>query len=304
MRRAATIIPLLFVLLLLSGCEWRDTYSGTLFLDGRHTLQQVNGDLIMLGGDAVLAPDARVAGSVYLLGGNLQISGNVAGDILLVGGTLSVEPGAAVNGTLTVRGGTLRQSPQARIAHVTIEEMQATSGPTGWALAAQVLWFTIIALLLSGVAALLVHTRAAPFVRIGEAATRHPLVASTLGLLVVIVSLSAAVLMVYTIILLPVVLLGLFCLAATVLYGWMSFGMRVSKALSSRFGWPRRIESQAFIGMLLVMVAVGIAGIIPVIGPFIVAEFTVISVGSVLLTHFGTIPFVPADARASASPTV
>jgi hypothetical protein len=112
-------------------------------------------------------------------------------------------------------------------------------------------------------------------------------------MLVGIVGLSLLVLLAYTIILIPVALLGLVCLSLAMLYGWLACGIflgnwvvpRLKAGIGER--WTAFIGSSIFILILNAITAIPRAG--GILGILVAA----IGLGAVFLTRFGLRRFTP-----------
>lgn len=90
----------------------------------------------------------------------------------------------------------------------------------------------INALLLGLAAAFLMRFFPRDVARVGEAAARHTLVSGSIGLLVGVIGISLLVMMAYTILLIPVSLLGLLGLGLAIVFGWIGLGSMVGTLLS------------------------------------------------------------------------
>jgi cytoskeletal protein CcmA (bactofilin family) len=293
MKRLLIVLLLLFPLLTLSACE-PQVYSGKIILEGKHALMTVDGDLVMLGGQVTLKQGSQVTGSVYLLSGDLQADGTIRGDVSLMAGTLTLGPHARVEGNLKVGAGTLNRSPGAMVVGGVVNGgagIAVPLAPAWWnaqSLLAQVFWFPGRALLVALLALLLVRFVPKPTARLGKAVAEHTVIAGALGLLALVVTLSLLVFMAFTIILIPLALLGILMLGVAALYGWIAIGLQVGQALVWLFKWKVRSSVAAFLGTLLFMLAVLGIGYIPIAGSVALVLSAAIGLGGVLLTRMGT----------------
>jgi len=286
--------------MLLSACE--DRYSGWLVLGGVQQLdagELLEGELILFDGSVVVARGARINGSVYMLGGDLQLDGVVAGDISLIDGRVTFAPGSIVLGSVRRAGGEVTGVDQARIDGGLREgaglevplELTRTARPPRDVL----LQSLVGAILLGLAAAAAVRFMPAALVRVAHTATRYPLVSASLGLLVAVVGPALMVMMAFTVILIPLALISFIVAGLIVVYGWVSLGSALGSVLASRL--PPRLgpSSIAFLGTLLFMLLLGLVELIPVIGTWLALLLAIITLGAVLLTRFGTRTFVPAN---------
>jgi hypothetical protein len=301
MKRLLIVLLLLFPLLTLSACE-PQVYSGKIILEGKHALMTVDGDLVVLGGQVTLKQGSQVTGSVYLLSGDLQADGTIHGDVSLMTGTLSLGPHARVEGGLNVGAGTLNRSPAAIVVGGVVNGgagITVPLAPAWWnaqSLVAQVLWFAGRALFVALLALLFVRFVPKPTARLGKAVAEHALIAGALGLLALVVTLSLLVFTAFTIILIPLALLGILMLGAAALYGWIALGLQVGQGLVRLFKWKTRSSLTAFLGTLLFMVVAMGIGYIPIAGSVVLVLSAAIGLGGVLLTRMGTRTYAPGKA--------
>jgi hypothetical protein len=111
MRPKTLALLMLLLALGLAGCE--GAYSGILIVDGTHTYRAgelLIGEMALVSGNVVIEKGARLTGSVYMMGGSLQVEGEIGGDLSLIGGEASLGPGARVEGGVNHAGGRLNQS--------------------------------------------------------------------------------------------------------------------------------------------------------------------------------------------------
>lgn len=294
------VLPfLLLVSLLLTACE--DRYSGWLVLDGVQELdggETLDGELLLFDGAVIVPAGARVTGSVYMLGGDLQLDGAVEGDVSLVDGRLSFGPEASVGGSVNRAGGQVLGAGQAQIAGGLREgagleiplELTRTRRSAGDILLQSLIGGFLLGLAAAGV----VRLMPVALNRVAHAATRHALVSGSLGLLVAVVGPALVVMMAFTVILVPLALLALFIAGLIILYGWIALGVTLGNWLAPRL--PRRPgpSLSAFLGVWLFMLLLGLVELIPVAGSVLSLLVAIIALGAVLLTRFGARTFVPA----------
>lgn len=303
MRSIGHILALLILVLALSACGEREegVLSVTAVVEGEHTFgsdEPIAGALIVLGGETTLEKGGRVAGSVFVLGGSLQVEGTIEDDLSVLNGEISLGPSAVVQGTLREGGGTLTQSPQATIGEVvtTETELEPRLSP-GWAgqsLVNRILWISLDTLGLAVLAFVFARLRPAPLARVSRTIVEQPVVSGAFGILVGVVVPSLLVMMAFTVVLIPVMLLGVLVGALVVAYGLMGCGAALGAWLRHRFEWQVSPALSAFVGTLLFMLFTHIVAIVPLIGGIIPLAFTVVGIGAVLLTRFGLYRFVPA----------
>ena len=105
----------LLAMLVLTGCS--PVGSGDGLIVGRSYRlsagDQVDHDLAIFGGSAILEKDSKVNGSVTIFGGSIVIDGEVDGDVSVFGGVVSLEDHAIVRGDVVTYGGSISRSDSA-----------------------------------------------------------------------------------------------------------------------------------------------------------------------------------------------
>lgn len=297
------LLSLVFILLL-SACQAGEVnsgaYSGTLVLEGSHTYAEgdtLPGVLVMLGGEVTLQPGARVDGQVFLLGGSLNVEGQVERDISAIGGELTLGPGAVVGGDVRVGSGELRRSPQAAVQGKVLTGAASGVEPGDLfperSLGQRLIWLIPEALILAGLAYLAASYIPRPVSRVKRAAVGHPVVSIAMGLLAGIVLPVLLVVMAFTLILIPVTLLGLVVGFLAIGYGWVGIGTAVGHRLATWRNWALRPPASAFLGTLVFMLVVNLVALIPAVGSLVSLLTATTGLGAVLLTRFGLREFVP-----------
>jgi hypothetical protein len=298
MKRPLVILLAILAALITTACD-QEVYSGRLILDGAHSVsagERIDGELAVVGGRVALEEGSTVTGSVYVVGGTVEIAGDIGGDVTLLLGDLTLEPRAHVHGDLNLGGGRLERSPEATVAgavtagiglQVPAELPQPTPRERLPRFLIQTLFVALLALLA-------VRFMLRAVARVADAASGHPVVAGAMGLLVGVVGLSLLVLMAFTIVLIPVTLLGILSLGVAVVYGWIAFGVLTGNFLSRKLEWKLRPTTAAFLGTLLVMALMSALEVIPLVGGMIAILISCVGLGAVFLTGLGTRRFVPA----------
>lgn len=280
-----TIIPLLIAaLLLVSGDS--DVETAQLMMTGNHVLEAHDGALIV--GEATVAVPARaqVPGPIYVIGGELVVSGAVNGDVIQLAGTVTIESGASIGNELQHVAGTLVVSDDADIGRRTSLDL---TGATGDRPTARYLSGAMLVLVLSWVGFLLTKKRRAALDNVAAAVTGHPVATFTVGVLLTLTFISVFVFMAMTLVLLPVALLGLLAGVVTLGYGVIAWGHLIGNRLPLRHD---RLSTS--LGVVLVMIGMQLAGSIPLVGDLIVAAVLLLGLGAVVVTYYGVTRFRPA----------
>lgn len=282
----------------LSACSPTGLQRLLLVTEGQHTIDEnMPGDLIVLGGSVTVPQGAALQGTLFLLRGGATLAGQVNGDIFQLGGRLVLQAGARIQGDLQAAGGELLRSPQSEIAGnvdngagvLFSEELTRPPAPPLDRLRKALL----DSLLLGLAAATLARFFPAPLLRVAESAAHHPAVSAAMGFLVAVVGISLLVTMAYTILLIPVALLGLLVLGAAVAMGWIAWGMLLGQWLFRLFKVGRGTAWAAFAGTILFGLTQAGLSLIPTLGSIFNLLIALVGFGAVFLTRFGLQRFRP-----------
>ncbi len=276
-----------------------DTLNGSLVVIGGNIIieadAKVNGDVVLIGGN--MQADGDINGNVALIGGNMELSSEVSEDVAVIGGQAQLTDTAVVNGDFATVGGQLDRDPDAQIKgevvnNVTPDFDNPTDVPnvpnvpnvpgvpnvnfsfdpwTGF------FGVTFKALAMAGIAALLTLFLDVQIKRVGDYLVSQPLIAGSVGLLTMFIS----ILLIFTV--LPVFVL----LCAWVL-GIVALGQEVGDRFTRAINqvW-QPILSTAFGTFLLTLVS-GYIGLIPCVGWSFNFVLTLAAIGAVVMTRFGT----------------
>lgn len=286
---------------MLSACELQDSYSGRVAVKGSTTLQageELDGELLVTGGRTLLSRDSRVTGSVFILGGTLETNGEIEGDLSLVGGRVIVGPHTHIGGDLTVGGGTLERSDQAQVEGGIYDDASGLQTKLGSLLIERPAWerwrdFLVIDLILAGVAYLVVRFMPRPVGRVARAASQHGLVSGALGVLVVLVAPALLVMMAFTMVLIPLTVIGILFLGALAAYGLIAVGLKLGLRIAKTIGRELQPAAAAFWGTLVLMILLGILQQLGWVGGGFAILIVAVAIGAVLLTRFGMRTYVP-----------
>lgn len=272
------------------------------------------GDLVVFGGSVTIEANAVVQGSVIVIGGSLFSDGEVRGDVVVIGGAVRLDENAHITGNLSTIGAPVSRAEGARVDGSILDNpqrpsllapeasTQAASGPR--TVLESVLGFfgQVLNLFLQSVgfgllAALLVLFLPQQTRRVGEVIPTQPAWAGAMGLgslLLFITALVALALFSVLIVTLPLTLplmLGIAVIfaSATVL-GWVGLGTEIGLRLETAFKTTFPLPLSAGLGTFLLNLVSSGFGLIPVLGWIVPALLTLIALGAVFLTRFGTRP--------------
>ncbi|HSM56849.1 MAG TPA: hypothetical protein VK879_11905 [Candidatus Sulfomarinibacteraceae bacterium] len=292
-------ILVLLPLLALAGCA-DGAVSGTLIWEGEHVYepgQRVQGHLAVVEGRVVVPEGAQVAGSIYMLGGDVEVAGEVSEDVTMIGGDLQLGPSARIGGDLSVGGGELERAAEATVLGQVlvggdVDVSLDTLFPQRTA-RQRLLQLLPEALMVAALAYLLARFVHRPLSRVSQTSVEHPFVATAMGALVTIVGPALLVLMAFTVILIPVSVIGLLLAGLVVAYSWSALGLALGQWLRRRLGRDWSAPATAFVGAFVFITITNLLVFIPLIGGWIGILATIVGVGGVFLTRFGLREFVP-----------
>jgi len=278
------LIPMLLLTLLLIASDGADTGTARLVLSGEHQLDDTR-ETVIVGDAAVTIPDdAVVTAPIYVIGGTTRITGAVDARVTQIAGTLVVDGDAEVD-QLRVIGGSRRVASTADIGRRT----SADPAPRTQTPLRSVVPLAVAAGALALIGARLERTRRRNLDNIAGAVSRHPVVTATVGLLLVITALSLLLFMAFTLVLIPVSLLGLTVGIAVTALGIIGWGHRLGQRLPLQ--QPRAATAA---GVVAVTVLLQVVGAVPVVGDLVVGFVLLSGLGAVVVTYLGFTGFQPA----------
>ena len=278
------LVPLLIIVLLMISAGGVDVETTEFVIEGGHEITEHRGALIVGDATVTVPEDETISGPVYVIGGEFQVLGTVEGDVTQLSGSLLVEDGAAIDGELQHIGGSEELADEATIAErTTIDFTPAEPDPIA---AYTPIILTTLVLALAG--AWLSQKRRALLENIGTAAWDHPVISLTVGALLSVTFLALFVFMAFTLVLLPVSILGLAIGLVTIAYGIIALGYIAGQQLDT----PRVGLATGF-GIIGVMVLFQVVGVVPILGDLITGALLLIGFGAVVVTYFGLQEFEP-----------
>lgn len=282
--------------------------AGSYTLEAGETLE---GNLCLIGGVATLQEGSVVHGDARVMAGTLSVQGTITGDILATGGAISLGGLARVEGNINLAAASLNRAPGAEVLgdinrswsspSMSVPGLSTDTGAnffspiwTGLMILFQSFVWAVVALLVL----LFFPTHAE---RAAQTIVSQPLIALGMGLLTIVVMPILLVIMSITIIGLPVALVGAIALVAAWAFGMVVLGLEVGKRLGSVIKVDLAPAVQAGLGVFLLTLTTGLVGKIPCIGPVTGVLVSMIGLGAVLLTFFGTRPY-PLPAALQSAP--
>lgn len=278
--------------LFLSACS--GVYSGTVIFDGDHVFDstvRLRGDVFMRSGSAEFASGSMVDGTVYVLGGAVAVNGSVGGDITLLDGQVTLGPTATVTGDIRHGGGQLERASGATIGGTVIRGGGVTlplAENSGSRSAADILRTASAALILAAIGFLIVRWRLEPVETVANATLTHWPVATSWGVLALLVLPPLLVVMAFTVVLIPLVLLLGGLLFLIIGYGTIALGWRLGRWLWRLSGRPPAPATATFAGTLVLASLYNV----PWVGGGLLLIVAIPTLGAIWLTRAGGRPYV------------
>jgi hypothetical protein len=258
----------------------------------------LEGNLAVIGSTANIEKGAVVNGDVILTGGTIAIEGTVNGNVLAIGGAVNIEDTAAINGDVVSVGASVKHSALAKISGQITEQApinlnfntakESSPAQTKQDLLAKLLTAAFESLAMAALAVVLALVFPEQIKRVSDALSKEPLVCGGVGLLIIIGAPVALIILTITIILIPVTIVASMLLALALIYSWMVVGYNLGYRLSHLFhaSWPTPVASG--IGVLILSLVVGLIFLIPCIGWIIGFILSLIGLGAVVISRFGS----------------
>jgi len=271
----------------------------------------LNEDLVIIGGQVILQEGSTVNGSIILLGGRLEISGKVDGDIIVAGGSLDVTSSAQVTGDITTAGTSLQRDPLADIEGEVTTEQEGPFfvTPPGVHIPQVTMavdpFFTFIGFVLRVFLWALLAMLLALFMpnhlsAVAQTAMTQPIVAGGLGLLTMLILPLMLIIIALTILLIPISLIGVLLLVIAWAFGLVAIGTELGQRFAGIFKTQWHPALAAGLGTFLLMLVInGSEALIPCLGLLPKIIVSVLGVGAVTLTRFGTQPYLVVPSPAS-----
>jgi hypothetical protein len=311
---SVTLLLLLSLLLFATPAFAQGGDGGQVVFGDNFTLESgetLEGDLVVFGGNVELEEESVVNGSVAVFGGNVEVAGEIRGDLAAIGGNIKLEDTAVVTGDLANIGGKISQDEGA-VVRGNIERVGGDGGfacgiprlmpvpgvplppappsrpsfsPFGWfvgELFEAIIWtLALMAIALLVTLFLPQHTDLT-----ARTIAQYPLLSFGVGFLTLIIgTIVGAVL--------SIICLGVFVLlllAIALLFGWIAAGYLVGQRLMDALkkSWSPLWSSVIGVGLITVLAHAPFC-----LGFLFFVIVASMGLGAVILTRFGSTPYIP-----------
>lgn len=289
--------------------------------------EQLDGGLVVFNGDVTLAIYSRVEGDVVIWNGGADVEGTIRGDLVASNGDIHLGGNARVTGDVVciwncniergegaqvegsiVEGISLRGFQLGRWRGLTRPSIEMTGGSPFWLWGPRhaLAWLlkvirgmiTILVIAVMGGLAALIWPEATA--QVGRTVFKSPGPSLGIGLLTIVAATALIIALTITICFSPVAALIALALAAAGLFGWVAIGARVGERLLQGIDLGETGEVAplwaAGLGTLLItLVSVGLSAALCLapLGWLLILTLGSLGLGAVVLTRFGTTPYIP-----------
>ncbi len=277
---------------------------------------ELDGNLTLMGGNASVAEGATVKCALVIMGGNADISGNVDGDVVVFGGNVTLHSTAVVGGKLVSVGGAVTRDEGAVVAGGESQGISLGDNPQwlpfhfdapfldpvfDWY---QGIFETFITAIVMGLLALLIVVFwPEQTSRVAAAITVAPGTSGGLGLLTLVAVPVLLLAGTITICLIPVAFVGGVIFAAAILFSWITLGQIVGARLATALNLHTVSPAAAAgLGTGILWIITSAVGAIPCVGWVAWVVLSAIGLGAVTLTRFGTRPYLGTPTQPPATP--
>ena len=134
------------------------------------------------------------------------------------------------------------------------------------------------------------RTRPRALENVAAAIGEHPVITVTVGVLLTLTAIAVLVFMGFTLVLIPLALVGLLAGVVVLGFGVLGLGQLVGNRLPGLTG-----RAATVVGVVAVVVTLQLVGLIPLVGDLAVIAALMAGVGAVTVTYFGVARFRPVE---------
>lgn len=280
-------IPLVVVALLLISAQ-PGTETVTTIVEGSPDIPEPSDAVIVVGGSPTIPEGSHVETSIYVIGGTAHVDGTLDGRLVQLSGNVTVGERGSVTGTYQFYGGSYDVAEGSAVQpNVVAEPLTSERSP------AETVGFLLLqAVLLGSIAYVLGRRYPDLLANVGHSVTHHPAVSGSVGFLGIVTLLAIFVFMAFTIVLIPVSVLGLLGGIGVIVYAYVVVGFLLGRRIA-----PDRPGVGTAAGSVLFLGVTNLLNQLPVVGGLLSIGVLVVGVGAILITYFGLRRFSPPRLR-------
>ena len=286
-----------------SDDDFWETYPGQFLAGDVYILQnheKINGDIAGVGTTLVIEEGATVIGDITLIGSNLEVAGRIAGDVNVIAGSSFIKESALITGSVNQAFHQLNIHPGADV----FGEINSYEFPTqsmadgGEGLSKFLEWFRpstiIIYHLIRELVYILMSLLAislfkVPTMRGVTSLRKSPAAAWGAGLITMIAIPIISLIFVITVCLSPIAVILILAFLLSLLWGWIIVASAIGQQLTKWLRLDWKVETATIFGSVVVGLITSLISIIPCVGLLINSMIAAAGLGSVLLSHYGTV---------------
>ena len=306
------LLPLFLVILLLSACtanarivdagQFDDTFPSQFLLSDIYVLkdrERIDGNIAGVGTKLVIEEGATVTGSISLIGGQMEIFGNVDGDINVFSGTTYIHETSVIGGDINQLTHQLEIDPGAQVSGeintftmpnegngVVSNEVNNAIGwirPSAW-----IIFEFVRNLSLVFINLLIVFLFKTPTLRLIRTIKTNMAVSWGVGLLVFFALPFVSLVLLVSICLSPIgIILILGFLIANV-WAWTGISLIIGDFLTKWLKLEWTEEAKVAVGSIAVGLVSTLLAFIPLIGLALNVTVSAIGIGGIVLSKLGT----------------
>lgn len=289
--------------------------------------ETLGGDLVVFGGSVLVEDGGTVNGDLVLFGGSITIAGKITGDLVLIGGSGILKSTAVVEGDMDTVGGSFQNESGALVKGATNNyssppalslslpnaftapdltklpnDLSKLASSNGFNPVSDFAWLIIKSLGWAAMAALILMFFEKYTHRVSKAAMHQPAITGSFGFITLLLAIVLIVVLAVTILLIPVAFIGALVLAFAIAFGWIAIGLEVGERMSHQFHQEWALPLSAAVGTFTLNFVTNGIGFIPCVGWIVPFLVSLLGLGAVTLSRFGTIAYAP-DQPVTVEPT-
>jgi hypothetical protein len=252
-----------------------------------------------------LEQDTVVTGDVFIMGGNLEASGSINGELVILGGNANLSESTLIRGNVAVFGGNVNRNGATIEGDFTtgdsisipfVFDENFDFGEVNFpqpSIQARVSFLVFQAFVMAALALLIVAVAQGGTARVADAVARFPLQSGAFGLLTGLAFVPGIILMAITILLIPLIPVAVLLLVAAGFFGWVAIGYELGRRMLITSQNTASPVLAAGLGTLVLSLVSGGIGFIPCWGWLFSLIVGFIGLGAVIITRFGTKVYAP-----------
>jgi cytoskeletal protein CcmA (bactofilin family) len=305
-------IPFLLVFFLLSACvsnapvipsgNSENVFPSQFLANDVYILKNgetIDGNIAGVGTTLIIEQGAAVTGSISLVDGQMEISGDVGGDINVLGGTTYIHSTSIIGGEINQAAHKLEIDPETRVVGkintftlpiekdmIDTDEITSLADwirPSAWIIIEFVRNFSLVFINI-----LIVFLFKEPTLRLARTIKNKKTVSWGVGLLLFFSLPLVSLVLLITICLSPIGIILLLAFLIANVWAWTGISLIIGDLFTKwlKFNWAE--EAKAVVGSLFLGLISTLLAFIPLIGLALNITISAVGIGGILLSKIGT----------------